>query len=226
MKQDKAKRAEPRILTYIGMFLLGALAGSAGTYVMLTYSHGPGTTLTVMPADRSSIAGAERWAAPLDLPGVPNLHKVSEELYRGAQPTAEGMRRLKNMGVRTIVSLRLLHSDRDEIEGTGLGYKRIPMEAWNAEDDEVVLFLKIVGNKKRAPIFVHCKYGSDRTGTMSAIYRIVVQGWSKEDAIEEMTRGGFGFHREWQNLITYVRDLDVEEIKRRAGIKEQRDRRR
>ena len=220
MKQDKAKRAEPKILMYFGIFLLGVLAGSAGTYVVLTYFYGPGTTLTVMPSDRSSVAAAERWAAPLDLPGAPNLHKVSEELYRGAQPTAEGMRRLKNMGVKTIVNLRLAHSDRDEIEGTGLGYEHIPMEAWNAEDDEVVRFLKIVGDKKRAPIFVHCKHGSDRTGSVSAIYRIVVQGWSKEDAIEEMTRGGFGFHREWQNLIRYVRDLDVEEIKRRAGMKE------
>lgn len=39
------------------------------------------------------------------------------------------------------------------------------------------------------------RHGSDRTGTMCALYRIAVQGWSKEDAIREMTAGGFGFHR-------------------------------
>ena len=53
---------------------------------------------------------------------------------------------------------------------------------------------------------------------MCAIYRVAVCGWTKEEAIEEMTRGGFGFHEIWENLPKYVRELDVEQIKRRAGM--------
>ncbi|MFW6163091.1 MAG: hypothetical protein ACODAJ_10005, partial [Planctomycetota bacterium] len=66
-----------------------------------------------------------QWATPIDKPGLPNLHQVSEDLYRGAQPTAEGMRQLKAMGVRTVINLRKLHSDRDEIGDTGLAYEHI-----------------------------------------------------------------------------------------------------
>ena len=158
------------------------------------------------------------WAVPLQVPGLPNLHKVSDSLYRGAQPTAEGMRRLKAMGIRTVVNLRSFHSDRDEIGDTGLAYEHIYMKAWHPEDKEVVRFLQIVSDENRTPVFAHCQHGADRTGTMCSIYRIAVQGWTVEDAVTEMTQGGFGFHGVWQNLIAYIRDLDIDRIKRRAGL--------
>jgi GTP cyclohydrolase III len=47
---------------------------------------------------------------------------------------------------------------------------------------------------------------------------VALQGWSKEAALEEMTRGGFGFHERYDNLIEYLRELDVEAMKRRAGL--------
>jgi protein tyrosine/serine phosphatase len=90
---------------------------------------------------------------------------------------------------------------------------------WHPEDEDVLRFLRIVTDTNRAPVFVHCLHGSDRTGTMIAIYRMAVENWSKEAAIEEMTRGGFGFHRVWRNLVKYLRALDVEDLKRRAAIK-------
>ena len=49
---------------------------------------------------------------------------------------------------------------------------------------------------------------------MVAIYRIVEQGWSKEDAIAEMTQGGFGYHPIWYNLIRYIQKVDVETLKK------------
>jgi protein tyrosine/serine phosphatase len=160
-----------------------------------------------------------KWARRLELAGVPNFHKVSDELYRGAQPSAEGMRRLKQLGVKTIINLRSFHSDRDEIGQTQLTYEHIYMKPWHAEDKEVVRFLRIVTDPNRTPVFVHCQRGADRTGTMCAIYRIFVQGWTKDDAIEEMTEGGFGFYSGWENLISYIRELNTDQIKTRAGLK-------
>jgi hypothetical protein len=55
---------------------------------------------------------------------------------------------------------------------------------------------------------------------MCAIYRIAVQGWSKDEAIEEMTKGNFGFHEVWDNLLEYIRGLDIEKIRQQAGIKQ------
>ncbi len=159
-----------------------------------------------------------KWAQPVDLPGLPNLHKVSDDLYRGAQPTSEGMKRLEQLGVKMVVNLRAFHSDRDELEGTGLAYKYINSTAWNPEDKDVVRFLQVITDSNSTPVFVHCKHGSDRTGTMCAIYRIVVEGWSREDAIEEMTKGGFGYHSIWSNLPRYIRKLDIDKIKSQAGL--------
>ena len=173
---------------------------------------------TVLAAEPSAERPAT-WARPIKLVGVPNFHKVSDNLYRSAQPTAQGMKNLKRKGIKTIVNLRSFHSDRDEIGSTPLGYEHIYMKAWHPERKEVVRFLKIVTNKKRTPVLVHCMHGADRTGTMCAVYRIAVEGWTKEKAIEEMTRGGFGFHEVFGNLPEWIRNLDVEKIKKDAGVK-------
>lgn len=151
--------------------------------------------------------------------GVPNLHKVSDTLYRSAQPTAEGMKNLQRMGIRTIVNLRSFHSDRDEIGKTGLSAEHIYMKAWHPEREEIIRFLRIVTDTARTPVLVHCQHGADRTGTMSAMYRVAVQGWTKEEALREMTEGGYGFHSIWKNLPPWIADLDIESLKRDAGIK-------
>jgi protein tyrosine phosphatase (PTP) superfamily phosphohydrolase (DUF442 family) len=169
-------------------------------------------------ASRPSIARPAHWAVKLDVLGVPNFYRVTTNLYRGAQPTAEGMARLKAMGIRTIVNLRAFHSDVRKLAGSDLKGERLRTEPWHGEVEDVVRFLKIVANTNNLPAFVHCERGADRTGVMCAMYRVAVCGWRKDEAIREMTRGGFGFSPAWQNLIRFVRRADMEELKRRAGI--------
>lgn len=160
----------------------------------------------------------ENWAQPIEMEGVSNLYKLSDDLYRSAQPSAEGMTNLEDMGIKTIVNLRSFNSDRNEMEGTDLEYVHIYMKAWHPEEEEAVEFLQIVTDPERVPVLVHCNLGSDRTGTMCALYRIVVQGWSAEEAVQEMTQGGFGFNQVWTNLAMWVLMLDIDEIKAQAGI--------
>lgn len=159
------------------------------------------------------------WAVEIEKAGLPNLHKVSEDLYRGAQPSAEGMQELKNMGIKTVVNLRSLHSDLDELGETGLVHEHIPMNAWRPKEEAVIRFLQIVTDKNRLPVFVHCQHGADRTGVTVAAYRIIVQGWTKEEAIAEMTEGGFGFHRIWKfRLVPFIKHLDVQAIREQLGL--------
>lgn len=153
------------------------------------------------------------WAQPITMEGVPNIFQVSTNLYRSAQPTAQGMQNLKRHGIVTIVNLRSFHSDRDELGTTGLGHEHLYMKAWHPERKEVERFLQIVTDPKRTPVLVHCQHGADRTGTMCAMYRIAVQGWTKEEAIREMTDGGFGFHEVWKNLPPWIQSLDVETLR-------------
>lgn len=158
------------------------------------------------------------WAKTIDIQGLPNLHKVSEKLYRSAQPTAEGMRNAKKLGIKTVVSLRAFHTDQDEIGNTGLGYERLSFKTWHPEQEDVVKFLKVVSDPARGPVLLHCQHGADRTGMMSAIYRIVVQGWTKEEAVREMTKGEFGFHEVWKNLPPWIMGLDIETLRKEAGL--------
>lgn len=178
--------------------------------VLLNPAYGAETFPTNRPA---------HWAKPIQMEGIPNPHKVSVALYRSAQPSPEDMKKLKAMGIETVVNLRSFHSDRDEIGDTGLADEGIPMKAWHPEEEDAVRFLRIVTNPKRAPVLVHCQHGADRTGTMCALYRVAVQGWSKEEALREMTQGGFGFHGIWENLIQWMNGLDIDGIKKKAGIR-------
>jgi len=158
------------------------------------------------------------WATPIDLPGVENLHRIDEGLYRGAQPTAKGFRRLAEMGVKTVVNLRSIHDDEDETAGTGLDCIDIHTEPWDLDQRQVAEFLQIVIDPSRRPVFFHCQHGADRTGAMAAAYRMVVEGWTAQQAIDEMTRGGYGFHRAWAGVVDFVRGLDVDGLRRQLHL--------
>jgi protein tyrosine/serine phosphatase len=166
----------------------------------------------------TSIARRVGWAEKLERPGLPNLYQVTTNLYRGAQPTTEGMAQLKEMGVKTVINLRSYHSDKDELAGTGLKGIHFTTQPWDGDNEEVVRFLKVVSDTNNLPAFVHCQRGADRTGTMCAMYRIALCGWTKQEAIEEMKNGGFAFNPLWKNLVRYIEKADVEELKRKAGI--------
>lgn len=163
------------------------------------------------------------WATPeAKTVGIPNLYRVNANLYRSAQPTREGFLYLNtlptfgqpNRPIKTILSLRDANDDfKFNPMHSTLELKQIRFHTWHPEDEDVITFLRIVNNPDWQPVLVHCKHGSDRTGMMIAIYRIAYQGWSKQQAIDEMIHGGYGFHPMWQNLIRYINALDIEAIK-------------
>ena len=147
----------------------------------------------------------ENWATPVECAGVPNLHKINDSLYRSAQPTAEGMTNLVSLGINTVVNLRDNHSDDDEIGDLPLKARRIEIFTANMKEEYVDEFLAIVADADAAPVLVHCQHGADRTGTMCAMYRIMCEGWSVDDAIDEMKNGGYGYHSIWTNLPRFIR---------------------
>ncbi|MES1263772.1 MAG: tyrosine-protein phosphatase, partial [Peristeroidobacter soli] len=84
---------------------------------------------------------------------------------------------------------------------------------WSIGDKHVVEVMKILEKTENGPFLIHCQHGADRTGLMTAMYRILEQGWTPEDALRELTDGGFGYHSMWSNIIKYVKSADVASLK-------------
>lgn len=194
---------------FIFIAIVSLLLSAVALALFFGVRSGGSTTATPRPA---------HWATPLPWKGLPNLHQVTPTLYRGAQPTAVGMRQLKAMGIKTVLNLRSFNSDRDKLRDTGLAYEHIYMKTWHPERTDIIRFLQITTDKDSTPVFVHCQHGADRTGLMCAVYRVAVCGWTKEEAIREMTQGGFGHHTIWTNLVKFIRGLDIDAVKKEAGI--------
>ena len=159
----------------------------------------------------------DEWSEVLDRPGLPNLHRQSAVLYRGAQPTAEGWKELEALGVKSVLSLRGFHDDHPP-EGCALRFEHIESHTLHPEDEDVVRFLRFVADPAHQPVFVHCAHGADRTGTMCAVARIVFDGWSREDALREMLQGGYEFHAWNRQLVRYVQRTDFARLADEAGV--------
>jgi peptidoglycan/xylan/chitin deacetylase (PgdA/CDA1 family) len=161
-------------------------------------------------------------------PGLTNLYRVTPRLYRSAQPEAEGFAYLsKKIGVKTVVSLREFHDDAKLAAGLPLTLRRVPINTWHIGDDggaKLARALRYIREAEaRGPVLLHCQHGSDRTGAVIALYRILYQGRSKQAAIDEMQNGGFGFNPvwaalpEWGNIPAFIKGVDVEAMRRMVG---------
>lgn len=154
----------------------------------------------------------ERWARPVVSEVLGNWHQVDGRVYRSAQPDAAAMAAVENAGIKRVLNLRQFHDDEDEAEGTQLRLYHVPFNAAAIKDEYVVAALKIIRASDQ-PILIHCWHGSDRTGTIVAMYRIVEQGWSKQAAIDELRNGGYGYHSIYGNIIEYLEAVDVERVR-------------
>lgn len=167
----------------------------------------------------ASVALVERpanWAQPVPSKAVKNLHCLTQQCYRSAQPDAAGMRDIEKLGIKTVINLRDFSDDKKEARGTKLRLLHVKMDTWHIEDEDVVRVLAILRRNGDGPFLIHCQHGADRTGVICAMVRIVEQGWSKEDAIRELTDGGYGFHTAWKNIPSYLRKVDAEKVRRRV----------
>jgi tyrosine-protein phosphatase SIW14 len=196
--------------TCVAVELFAALAFT--TYGQSAASQLPPSQITSearvdAPAPVRASFGAP--AEKLKIAGVPNAGKISDTLFRGAQPSSQGLAELKKLGVTTIVDLRgdrgPVAQERAQAEALGLQFVDIPMSGWSAPSTaQVAQFLKLVQNDPAQKVFVHCYYGADRTGVMIAAYRIAQQNWTADQAIAEMY--SFGFHYRWHpSMKSYVR---------------------
>ncbi len=122
-------------------------------------------------------------------------------LWRGERPNKADATWLVDHHVGTIVNLEVMrddHSAFNEVTVAPSSTQTVdyfhladfePLHAvnWSLLDSHVAEFLAIVSDARK-PVYVHCIDGIDRTGAMIAAYRVLMEGTSREDAIEDMAR--------------------------------------
>jgi protein tyrosine/serine phosphatase len=143
--------------------------------------------------------------------GIANFGQVSPTLFRGGQPSAEGYRELKQMGVELVVSFRHEKGEnsleRREVEAQGMRFVSLPWHAWDVPaDEDVRRFLGLITTSPNTKVFVHCQQGRDRTGTMVALYRVAVDHWCPGSAVTEMKAYHY-HHFFFPQLETYVENF-------------------
>jgi tyrosine-protein phosphatase SIW14 len=141
--------------------------------------------------------------------GIPRFGQVSKNLYRGGQPSADGLEELQKMGVQVVVDLRGSPSqtERDAVTRLGMQYVSIPSHCPFPRDKPWAHFLELIRENRSKKVFVHCRLGEDRTGLAVGLYRIEDEGWSPDEALREMKAFGFSRvqHVICPGMATYVR---------------------
>ncbi len=150
-------------------------------------------------------------------PELPNFHQVNSQLYRGAQPLDGGVRRLAQLGIKSIINLRgqdeHTRAEQREAEALGLKYRSFALPGLRRPSREKVEeVLTFINDPVNQPVFVHCHHGEDRTGVIIAVYRITHDHWTSKEAKAEAKCYGMNplqilmkdfisdYYRDWKKL--------------------------
>ena len=132
------------------------------------------------------------------------IRMLHEGLWRGPEPlTDSDWHQLQDLGIKVCLDLEngeLFDGDLNlqVLEANEYGIKTInyPLgqltPPTKQELNDCVSLMRTY-----LPMYVHCKAGVDRTGIVCARYRMVAQGWSKDQAVDEMKRLGMHWWYFW-----------------------------
>ena len=142
---------------------------------------------------------------------IENFGRINENYSRGALPKKNDYADLAALGVKAVVDLQSegLADEPTMVESLGMRFYRIGLSSRSKPSSEdVARFLAIVNDPANQPVFVHCHVGRHRTGVMTAIYRLAIDGWTADRAYAEMKQYKFEkgflqgfFHTELKNYV-------------------------
>lgn len=140
---------------------------------------------------------------------LPNFSQVKENLYRGGQPTEAGVKELAKIGVKTIIDLRGEdeNAGKEKTWAQAAGIKFVPVNLSNwfkPKTSDIEGVIKEIDAPENQPVFVHCKRGADRTGTVMAVYRISHDNYTAKQALDEAKKFDFGWWQFW--MKDYIND--------------------
>ncbi|WP_180085464.1 dual specificity protein phosphatase family protein [Acinetobacter sp. YH12145] len=135
-----------------------------------------------------------------------NFYQISPTLFRSEQPDTDLAPVLREQQIDVIINLRSRHHDperlKNAIDMQKIKFVHIPIHTWQIDRENLLTVMKTIkeAEQQQQKVLIHCYHGSDRTGASVAMYRIIFQHWSIEEAKREMKQGGYGFHPIWKNI--------------------------
>lgn len=145
---------------------------------------------------------------------LPNFKQIDENFYRGGRPTEAGIKELAKKGVKTVINLRNDKEDAAEeekwVKSAGMKFFNVPLNIWyRPKDSQIKKIVDVIDGKENQPVYVHCNLGADRTGMVTAIYRISHNGWTAKQANAEAKESGLGKWQFWMRdyINDYYRDF-------------------
>jgi tyrosine-protein phosphatase SIW14 len=161
-------------------------------------------------------------AADIQATGIPNFHQVNGHLYRGGQPDDAAWPSLAKLGVKTVIDLRpatehSLDQEEKAVEAAGMRYISEPLSGVAAPTSESILkILTLLDSSADGPVFVHCRRGADRTGTVIACYRIARNQWTNQDALNEAR--SYGMSRMEIGMRHFIHSFHFDPLPAQAGV--------
>lgn len=131
-----------------------------------------------------------------------NFYQISNDVFRSDQPSNELIPSLKQYNIDTVINLRARNEDAKVLKDQPFNLVHIPIYTWAINREDLLQAMRAIQTAKQhnQKVLIHCYHGSDRTGATIAMYRIIFENWSIEDAVKEMKQGGYGFHVIWKNI--------------------------
>lgn len=147
------------------------------------------------------------WAQSLD--SRINLYRMAPDLYRSALPSARGLPQLQALGIATVINF-YQRGDEQWLKDPQVVQVHLPLRTDRIDDADVIEALRSIHHaQSRGRVLIHCKHGQNRTGLIAAMYRVIYQNWSKEQALAEMRGGGFGGQERMDDAERYLRGVDI-----------------
>ena len=168
-----------------------------------------------------TLALGPAWAAGVEAPGVPNFHQVNGHVFRGGQPVDAGWNSLAHLGIKVVVDLRPasehpIGAEQRAVEAAGMKYVNVPMRGVGAPlEDTVSKVLALMLSEVNGPVFVHCRRGSDRTGTVVACYRILHDHWENQKALQEAR--SYGMYRLERGMMHFIQNFNPSAMSLASG---------
>lgn len=155
------------------------------------------------------------WGTSLDKQH--NFYQISPTVFRSEQPSQEFIPQLQHYKIQNIINLRQSKDDFKILENQSYNIIHIPIRTWAIDREDMLQVMKNIKQiqQRGENVLIHCYHGSDRTGASIAMYRIIFENWTIEQATQEMKHGGYGFHSIWKNIEHLFTEENIAWIRQR-----------